>query len=204
LKPAQGFLACRGLAWVQGIQPRKKGQYSAPRRPLARRKIGHRQPDGAHGVTRPTGHLRFWRGGGRQRRGWRGVAAVIGRENAQQKFAAHAGVGGVVGRPFQISDSSLSFSISAKSGCAEIYCHCGPPAKATKLSHALDNACPTENYSLRIFVLSRQPACSVLARRHEAKPRLRRVRLHQFVVVLENHAGAVARLQRHLRHVFAL
>jgi len=30
------------------------------------------------------------------------VAAVVGRENTEQKFAAHAGVGGVAGRPFQI------------------------------------------------------------------------------------------------------
>ena len=45
----------------------------------------------------------FRRGrGGRWCRGRRVVAAVVGREDAEQKFAAHAGVGGVAGRPFQI------------------------------------------------------------------------------------------------------
>ncbi len=37
-----------------------------------------------------------------RRRCRRVVTAVVGREDAQQKFAAHAGVGGVAGRPFQI------------------------------------------------------------------------------------------------------
>jgi hypothetical protein len=30
------------------------------------------------------------------------VAAVVGREYAEQKFTTHTGVGGVGGRPFQI------------------------------------------------------------------------------------------------------
>ena len=30
------------------------------------------------------------------------VAAVVGREDAEQKFAAHAGVDGVAGRPLQV------------------------------------------------------------------------------------------------------
>ena len=39
---------------------------------------------------------------GSRRRRRRVVAAVIGREDAEKKFAAHTGVGGVAGRPFQI------------------------------------------------------------------------------------------------------
>ncbi len=30
------------------------------------------------------------------------VAAVVGRENAEQKLSAHTGIGRVAGRPFQI------------------------------------------------------------------------------------------------------
>ena len=56
-------------------------------------------------------------------------------------------------------------------------------------------------FFLRIFVLSRQPADSVLARRHEAKPRLCFCRSHQFAVMLEDHLRAIARFQRHLRDV---
>lgn len=38
----------------------------------------------------------------RRRSWWRRISAVVGRENAQQKFSAHAGVGRVARRPFQI------------------------------------------------------------------------------------------------------
>ena len=38
---------------------------------------------------------------------------------------------------------------------AEIFRRCVSPAHETRLSHALDNACPSENFFLRIFVLSR-------------------------------------------------
>ena len=46
----------------------------------------------------------FRRGRGRNG-GWRVVAAVVGRKNAEQKFIARAGVGGIAGRPFQIGVS---------------------------------------------------------------------------------------------------
>jgi len=44
-----------------------------------------------------------------------------------------------------------------------------------------------QELALRIFGRPEQPAYSAFARRHNRKPRLCRVRLHQLFVVLENH-----------------
>ena len=44
------------------------------------------------------------------------IATVVGREDAEQKLAAHTGVGGVAGRPFQIGGVLNGQNVFVKRG----------------------------------------------------------------------------------------